>query len=84
MGNAHVHKLQAMTKLSFLSDAETEMLSGGWGFYPDYTLGSHNSTTTTTTTNFLGQTSNNLALASWGGSAGNIVVQLGGILNTVK
>lgn len=83
MGIAQVHKLQVMTKLSFLSDAETEMLSGGW-FYPGFTLGSFNDTTNTTTTNLLGQTSNNLALASWGGSAGNIVVQLGGILNTVK
>lgn len=76
MGIAHVHKLQAMSKLSFLSDAETEILSGGW-YFP--AIGSFN--TTTTNTNVLGQTSNNLALASWGGNAGNIVVQLSGILN---
>lgn len=78
MGIAHVHKLQAMSKLSFLSDAETEILSGGW-YFP--AIGSFNTTTTTTNTNLLGQTSNNLALASFGGNAGNIVVQLSGILN---
>ena len=64
-----------MNKLTFLADAESEMLGGGRGF----TLGSYNNTFT----NLVGidQSMLGVALADRGGRAGNLQTQIAGILN---
>jgi len=66
-----------MTKLAYLSEVETELLSGGRG--RGFALGSYNNTFT----NLVGidQSANAIAFASKGGNAGNIQTQIAGILN---
>lgn len=66
-----------MIELSYLTEMETEMVSGGWG--RGLAFGSYNDTFT----NLVGvdQSSNAIAFASRGGNAGNLQSQISGILN---
>lgn len=80
MGIAQPHKMKLMTKLSFLNEVETELLSGGRRLrIRDSFNGSFNDTQTAT----LVQTSNQDARAFLG-SAGNLAIQFAGISNFIN
>jgi hypothetical protein len=82
MGIAQPHQMKLMTKLSFLNEVETELLSGGRGLrIRDSFNGSFNDTFTQTAT--LNQTSNQDARAFLG-SAGNLAIQFAGISNFIN
>jgi hypothetical protein len=78
MGIAQPHKMKLMTKLSFLNEVETELLSGGRRIIRDSFNGSFNDTQTAT----LVQTANQDARAFLG-SAGNLAIQFAGISNFI-